>query len=281
MLKKTYYFLFIFFISINPVLALDKLEIAYVTKLNDTQFESFIQTAEKPVIIDFWATWCAPCMKMKPIFEQLANELKEQYLFVSINIDEGQQIAKKYGVTSIPAFKIIKNNTVIGTFTGYTVKESFIEHIDNAIHKKTTLKTLLSAIQSDDKELVETCLDKDIDVNGISQINVMNATMPITPLMMASSKVIFWQSSLEIVSMLLKAGAQIDLEIDSPKFDKSMAVTGWGKTSVRLIAEETAKGRSEEELAAICDDTIRQRVLECKTQATNLLELFQKFNSKK
>lgn len=282
MLKEICYFLFICLLTIKPFLAVEALETAYVTKLNDTQFESFIQTAEKPVIIDFWATWCGPCMKMKPVFEQLAHELKEQYLFVSVNMDEGQQIAKKYGVTSIPTFKIIKNNTVIGTFTGYTTKESFIEHIDNAIHKKTTLNTLLSAIQSDDKELVETCLThKDIDVNGITQINVMSTTTPMTPLMMASSKVIFGQSSLEIVSMLLEAGAQIDLEIDSPEFDKSMTVIGWGKTSVRLIAEEAAKGRSEEELAAISDDMIRQRVLEYKTKASSLLELFQKFIPKR
>ena len=235
----------------------------------------FIQTAEKPVIIDFWATWCDPCMKMKPIFEQLANELKEQYLFVSVNIDEGQQIAKKYGVTSIPTFKIIKNSTVIGNFMGYTAKESFIEHVDNAIHKKITLNTLLSAIQTDDKELVATCLThKDIDVNGITQINVMSATMPMTPLMMAASRVIFGQSSPEIVSILLKAGAQIDLEIDSPEFDKSMAVIGWGKASARLVVEQTAKGRSEEELAAMGDDMRQQRVLKCKAKASNLLELF-------
>ncbi len=276
MLKEIYYFLFICLVAIKPFLALGALETAYVKKLNDAQFESFIQTAEKPVIIDFWATWCDPCMKMKPIFEQLANELKEQFLFVSVNIDEGQQIAKKYGVTSIPAFKIIKKNTVIGTFIGYTAKEIFLEHVDNAINEKITLNTLLSAIQTDDKELVATCLiRKDIDVNGIIQINVMNETMPMTPLMMASSKVIFWQSSLEIVSMLLKAGALIDLKIDSPEFDKSMAIIGWGKTSVRLVAEEVAKGRSEEELAAISDDMIRQRVLECKIKASNLLELFQ------
>ncbi|MBA3956833.1 MAG: thioredoxin [Parachlamydiaceae bacterium] len=282
MLKEIFYFLCVCLVTIKPVLALEALETVSVKNLNDAQFESFIQTAEKPVIIDFWATWCDPCMKMKPIFEQLANELKEQYLFVSVNIDEGQQIAKKYGVTSIPTFKIIKNSTVIGTFMGYTVRESFIEQVDNAIHKTITLSTLLSAIQTDDKELVATCLThKDIDVNGITQINVMSATMPITPLMMASSKVIFGQSSFEIVSMLLKAGAQIDLEIDSLEFDKSMTVIGCGKTTVRLIAEQTAKGRSEEELAAIGDEMVRQSMLECKSKASSLLEIFQIYGAKR
>lgn len=276
MLKQLYYFLCVCLIGINPILALEDLEIVYVKQLNDAQFEDFIQKSDKPVIIDFWATWCAPCMRMKPLFEELANEFKEQYVFASVNIDEGQKIAQKYGVTNIPTFKVIKNNTVIGTFMGSMDKKALIEHVDNAIHKKITQATLLSAIQTDDKELVAACLtQKDIDVNGLSQINVLNVSMPMTPLLMAVSRVIFGQSSLEIVSMLLKTGAQIDLEIDSPEFDKSMTVTGWGKTSVRLVVEQTAKDKSEDELAAIDDDMIRQRVLECKTKASDLIKLFQ------
>lgn len=276
MLKKSYYFLCVCLLVMMPVLVLEALESAYVTKLNDAEFDSFIQTADKPVIVDFWAAWCNPCMKMKPIFEQLANELNEQYLFVSVNIDEGPQTAKKYDVTSIPTFKVIKNSTVIGTFMGHIAKESFIEQIDNAIHKKNTLNTLLIAIQTDNKELVATCLtNKDIDVNGIIQIDLMGATMPMTPLMMATSKVIFGQSSIEIVSMLLKAGAHIDLEIDSPQFDSSMATIGWEKTSVRSVVEQTAKGRSKEELALIGDDTIRQTIMEFTAKASNLLDLFQ------
>lgn len=276
MLKIFFCFVYVYLVTISPLLALETLETIHVTPLNDAQFEDFIQKADKPVIVDFWATWCAPCMEMKPIFEQLAQDFKEQYLFVSVNIDEGEQIAQKYGVTSIPTFKVIKNSAVIGTFMGYTAKESFIEHVDNAIHKKITQNTLLAAIQTDDKELVAACLiHKDIDVNGVTQINVMGMTMPMTPLMMAVSRVMFGQSSLEIVSLLLKAGAQIDLEVDSPEFDKSMAVIGWGKVTARLIVEQTAKGKPEEELAAIENDMVRKRVLECKAKASSLLELFQ------
>lgn len=275
MLKEICCFLCVCMVATNPILALEDIEKGYVTQLNDAQFEDFIQKADKPVIVDFWAAWCAPCGKMKPIFEQLANELKEQYLFVSVNIDESRQIAKKYSVKGIPTFLVIKNNTVIGTFMGYTDKETFIKNIENAIHKKTTLNTLFSAIQTDDKELVAACLiHKDIDVNGITQIDVMGTAMPMSPLLMAVSQVIFGQSSPEIVSMLLNAGAQVDLEIDSPEFDKSLAVIGWGKTTARLVVEEAAKDRPEEELAAIDEDTVRQKVLEFKAKASNLLELF-------
>ncbi|MBA3815248.1 MAG: thioredoxin [Parachlamydiaceae bacterium] len=276
MFKKINYLVFVCLVAIKTILAVETLETGCVTQLNDTQFESFIQKAEKPVIIDFWAPWCAPCMKMKPLFEELANELKEQYLFVSVNIDESQQIAKTYDVTSIPTFKVIKNNTVIGTFMGETAKERFIEHIDYAIHKKPTLNTLFSAVQTGDKELVATCLThKDIDINGIISMNVMNEAMPMTPLMMAISQSIFAQSSLEIITMLLKAGAQTDLEIDSPKFDNSMVVIGRGKTSARLFLEEMVKEFSEIDLAALNNETARQTVLECKAKASTILKLFQ------
>lgn len=276
MLKNFIIFLCIGLAVVVSVLALKKPETVHVTQLDDTRFENFIQKADKPVIIDFWATWCAPCMQMKPLFEQLAKEFKDQYRFVSVNIDECQQTAKKYGVVSIPTFKVIKNNDVVGTFMGCTSKDTFLEHIDNAINKKLTLNTLISAIQTEDKELVATCLaHKEIDVNGTTQIPVLNVEMPMTPLMMATSLAIFGPSSPEIVSMLLQAGAQIDLEIDSPQFDASKAVTGWGKVTVRLVVEETAKGKSEEELAAIDNDNIRQWLLECQAKAASILELFQ------
>jgi thioredoxin 1 len=272
MLKAIYCFLCL--VAILPKVVLAAPETGHVTQLNEAGFENFIQKAEKPVIVDFWATWCSPCMQMKPVFEQLANEYKEQYLFVSVNMDEGQAIAKKYGVASIPTFKVIQNNAVIGTFTGYMSKEAFIEQVENAIHKKSTLATLISAIQANDQELVAKCLaNKDIDVNGISQINVMNMSMPMTPLMMAVSQFIFGQSSPEIISQLLKAGAQIDKEIELPELDSSMAVRKWNKTTVRLIAEEAAKESSQEELAAL-DSYTREKVLEGKVKASKVLALF-------
>lgn len=136
MLNKIYYFLCVCMVAITPVLALESSGTATVIQLNDSQFESFIQKADKPVIVDFWAPWCGPCMQMKPVFEQVANELRGQYLFVSVNLDEGQQIANKYRVSSIPTFKVIKNGTVVGSFMGYTAKESFKANINQAIQKR-------------------------------------------------------------------------------------------------------------------------------------------------
>lgn len=59
---------------------------------------------EKPTVIDFNATWCVPCEIMKPIFEKMAVEFGDEYNFVSIDVDENPELAKKYGIQNIPAF---------------------------------------------------------------------------------------------------------------------------------------------------------------------------------
>lgn len=274
MLKKISCFLCACLVVITPVLTLNAVETSYVTPLNDAQFEQFIQKADKPIIVDFWAPWCAPCMAMKPIFDQMADELNEHYLFASVNIDEAGQIAQKYGVTSIPTFKVIKNNTVIGTF-GSTTKEGFKDHVNNAIHHKFTHNTLLSAIQANDKELIAACLahQDDVDVNAIIQMPVMNTSVPMTPLLMAISMDLATGQSHDIVSMLLNAGAQIDLEVDSVEFDSSLTVIGRKKETARSMLEGIMKGPPAEFMTM--DAAIQQKICEMQARAATLLKLFQ------
>lgn len=250
-----------------------------VAEFNDTQMaqlEDFMQTAEKAVIMDFWAPWCPPCVEMKPIFAELAQELHDQYLFVSVNIDESPQIATKYNVTSFPTFKVIKNTTLLRTFIGYTSKESFVAQIEHAIHQKFTPHILLSAIQTNDIELLKACLaHQEIDVNAISQMQMMQFSMPMTPLMMASSTFMLGVSSMDMVSLLLNAGAKVDLEMDFPEIDSSMNIVRWNKISARSAVEQAAKTLPEETLALL-EEHVRKLVLEYQAKAKALLELFQK-----
>lgn len=296
MLKTFYCFLCACFMAITPALALETIDINCHEGLE--QFEHFIQTADKPVILYFWAPYNPPCMKlvydamkqkikqqclcteMQPIFDEVAQALNEHYLFVRVNIEgctNNRELAKKYGVTSIPTFKVIKDNTVLRTF-GHTSKELFIDYIENAIHQQFTQYTLLSAIHTNDRELVATCLARqDIDVNAISQMSIP-FPFPMTPLIWATALNLSGQTSLEIVSMLLNAGAQIDMKIDFPVFDSSMTVIGQGELTARFMPEKYAEGLSEEELAKL-NYMLRQELLEhqveYKERASILLELFQ------
>lgn len=244
---------------------------SYVTPLNDEeQFTSFIEKAEKPVIVDFFAPWCEPCMQAKPLFEGLAEELKDHYLFVSVNVDEAPELVLKYGLESIPTFKVFKNGAVIGTFNNP-------QQADYAINPKLTLNTLISAIQLQDRATVDKCLAcEEIDVNGIIQMPIMNGTIPMSPLMMATFLSISGQNSSEIFSALLEAGADEDLELEHPIYDASMTLTGHQKASPRLAIEKTAK-ISEEQIAAAQNETLRQHALKCKANAQRLLELLEEY----
>lgn len=97
-----------------------------ITKDN---FEKEVKGAEKPVIIDVYASWCGPCQQMMPIFEELDKEHGDTYKFVKLNVDESRDLAVQYGVTSIPTFVFIKNGQVVGKETGYIAKEDLLEKI--------------------------------------------------------------------------------------------------------------------------------------------------------
>jgi thioredoxin 1 len=95
-------------------------------------YEKEIKQASKPVILDIYATWCGPCQQMKPVLEELEADLGDKYIFAQLNVDEGRDISiKEYGVTSVPTFVFIKDNSVKGKETGYMSKEKMLDRINS------------------------------------------------------------------------------------------------------------------------------------------------------
>ena len=97
--------------------------------LTKTNLADVVTSATKPVVIDVYATWCGPCQQVKPIFEALAKELSDQYVFAELNVDEARELAIAYGVTSVPTFIFIKNGDVKGKTLGYMPKEELKKKI--------------------------------------------------------------------------------------------------------------------------------------------------------
>ena len=93
--------------------------------VSEQDFENMVLKSSKPVVVDFWATWCGACKTMLPTFSELAGQMKENYTFVSIDIDKAKAIANKYGVTAIPTFLFFKDGQKKGQVVGSQDKASF------------------------------------------------------------------------------------------------------------------------------------------------------------
>ena len=77
-----------------------------VKELTEKDFDAFITKADKPVLVDFWAEWCMPCLAMAPIVEGLAKKYAGKAFFAKVNVDENPQLAMRFGIYGIPTFII-------------------------------------------------------------------------------------------------------------------------------------------------------------------------------
>ena len=94
-----------------------------VISLNEKNFEEEVIKSEKPVLIDFWASWCGPCRMMSPVVDQIAEEMQDTVKVCKINIDEEENLAVKYNVMSIPTFIVFKEGKEAGRSVGVQDKE--------------------------------------------------------------------------------------------------------------------------------------------------------------
>ena len=103
---------------------------ANVLTLTDKNFQQ--QTKNKVVLVDFWATWCAPCRMMAPVLNDVASELTGNSLVGKINIEQHQALAQKFRVRSIPTLILFKNGTEINRFVGIKSKDFLLKEIAKA-----------------------------------------------------------------------------------------------------------------------------------------------------
>jgi thioredoxin 1 len=87
-------------------------------EVTDASFEQDVLKAGKPVLVDFWAAWCAPCRRVAPILEQIQAEHGDKIEIVKLNVDENPETAMRYQVTSIPAMKVYSGGEVVKTVIG-------------------------------------------------------------------------------------------------------------------------------------------------------------------
>jgi thioredoxin 1 len=102
-------------------------------KVTDNSFQSDVIESKTPVLIDFWAEWCRPCLGIAPALEELSTEFGGRLIIAKLNIDENPQTPMKYGVRGIPTLMIFQDGQVAATKVGALPKNKIKEWIEASI----------------------------------------------------------------------------------------------------------------------------------------------------
>lgn len=100
-------------------------------EFTDANFQELVLDSDKPVLVDFWATWCGPCRAIAPVIEELHNDLDGKAVIGKVDVDKNSEAPQKYGVRNIPTLLVFKGGEVVDKVVGNQPKSKLIEILEN------------------------------------------------------------------------------------------------------------------------------------------------------
>ncbi len=106
---------------------------ALVKNIEEAQFQSEVIESELPVLVDFWAEWCGPCLALGPVLEQVASERQGKIKICKVNVEEAPELAARFNIRAIPYMAFIKGGQKVGELVGNQAKQNILKAIDGMV----------------------------------------------------------------------------------------------------------------------------------------------------
>ena len=105
--------------------------------VTDADFQEKVieKSKEVPVVVDFWATWCMPCLMISPVLDKLSEEYKGKFILAKVNVDENPMISRSFGIMSIPTVKMFKDGKIVDEFVGAIPEPAIRQWLEKNISK--------------------------------------------------------------------------------------------------------------------------------------------------
>ena len=101
--------------------------------IDDSNFDQNVLQSDKPVLVDFWAPWCRPCIMVAPILDELAEEYKDRLIIATLDVDHNPKTAAKYNVPSLPTMIVFQNGQPVSNLVGLRRKAEMKQTLDDVL----------------------------------------------------------------------------------------------------------------------------------------------------